>query len=89
MYHKLHKHIESEPPQTKRFLQYAKLGILTIPYWLVQGLPEMSAMKRHLLGQRTTAWEKTEKTEERAFDSALLDKFKGYPVRSTQEVMGT
>ena len=88
MYHKLHKHIEPEPPRNKRFLQYAKLGILTIPYWLVQAVPEMGAMKRYLLGQRTTVWEKTERTEERASESALLDKLKEYPVRSTQQAMG-
>jgi len=88
MYHKLYKHIEPEPAKNKRFLQYAKLGVLTIPYWLVQALPEISAMKRYVLGQRTTAWEKTERTEERTSDSVVLGKLKEYPVTSTQEVMG-
>ena len=81
MYHKLHKHIEPKPPKSERFLQYAKLGALTIPYWLVQALPEMSAMKKHLLGQKTTVWEKTERTDERASHSILLDRPARYQMR--------
>jgi len=81
MYHKLHKHIEPKPPKSIRFLQYAKLGALTIPYWLVQALPEMSAMKRYLLGQKITVWEKTERTDERTSESTFLDKPEGYPMR--------
>jgi len=77
MYHKLHRHIEPKPAKPKRFLQYAKLAALTIPYWLVQALPEMSAMKRHLLRQKTTVWEKTERTDERTSGSVILDKPKG------------
>jgi len=34
----------------------------------------MSAMKKHLLGQKTTVWEKTERTDERTSDFTLLDK---------------
>ncbi|MBA7692597.1 hypothetical protein ES703_101164 [subsurface metagenome] len=34
----------------------------------------MSAMKKHLLGQKTTVWEKTERTDERASHSILLDR---------------
>jgi len=73
MYHKLHQYIEPKPGKSKRLLQYAKLGVLTIPYWLLQALPEMSAMKRHLLRQKTMVWKKTERTDERAPGSKLSD----------------
>jgi len=73
MYHKLYQYIEPKPGRSKRLLQYAKLGVLTIPYWLLQALPEMSAMKRYLLSQKTMVWEKTERTDERVPGSKLPD----------------
>jgi len=73
MYHKLYQYIEPKPGKSKRLLQYAKLGVLTIPYWLLQALPEMSAMKRYLLSQKTMVWEKTERTDERVPGSKLSD----------------
>ncbi|MBA7588598.1 hypothetical protein ES708_30661 [subsurface metagenome] len=73
MYHKLYQYIEPKPVKSKRLWQYAKLSVLTIPYWLLQALPEMSAMKRYLLSQKTMVWEKTERTDERAPGSKLSD----------------
>ncbi len=73
MYHKLHQYIDPTSSKSKRLFQYVKLGVLTIPYWLLQALPEMSAMKRYLLSQKTMVWEKTERTDERVPGSKLSD----------------
>lgn len=70
MYNKLKKHITNKPTKTQNFFENIKLSLLTVPYWLVQALPEMSAMKNHLLGQKTNGWKKTERTDERNPDAS-------------------
>jgi len=69
MYNKF-KHINNKPTKTQNFFENIKLSLLTVPYWLVQALPEMSAMKNHLLGHKTNGWKKTERTDERNPDAS-------------------
>lgn len=65
IYYELREHVQPRPRRSGQLLEYSKLAILTVPYWLVQALPGMSAMKRRLLGHEERVWEKTARTDER------------------------
>ncbi len=64
MYSKLNKYTNNKKNFWGKTKESLKLSLGTLPYWLVQATPEISAVFKNITGRSATEWNKTERTDE-------------------------
>ena len=65
IFNKVEKYTSEQQSKLARFSENIRLSLLTIPYWFVQALPEISALSGTIAKKNDNIWKKTSRTCER------------------------